>query len=64
MDKSHKVSGADGRIWRYSCPILNVLETVRSEDDKHLLIPLLICRHQTEIIELLLQVIETGWQTI
>ena len=24
MDKSHKVSGADGRIWSYSCPIFNV----------------------------------------
>ena len=25
MDKSHKVSGADGRIWSYSCLILNVI---------------------------------------
>ena len=23
MDKSHKVSGADGGVWSYSCPILN-----------------------------------------
>ena len=24
MDKSHKVSGADGWVWSYSCLILNV----------------------------------------
>ena len=23
MDKSHKVSGVDGGVWSYSCPVLN-----------------------------------------